>query len=489
MLKVLRKKERAKKIIFWAIIAVMVFAFVLWGAEAYRQKSGADYAGIIFGRKVSIPEFRRIYVSCLNEVRLRLGEDYHKLLPLINLNNQAWMKLALLHHAKKLKITAANPEVVRAITANPLFFREEKFNQDTYEKIVRYYFNSSPRAFEEQTRDSLIIKKLYEELTKKVTISDEELLNAYKQEFESLSINYIQLKHEDFTAQVNTEDNELKDYYQKNAIQFKIPPAVKVEYAGREYPENAQEEDKIKIFDEVKALYPKLKSTAQLKDIAQANITYQQTDFFSFYEPIEKIESFEFNKWAFQLREKQTSPIIQTPKGVYVLRVMQKRDSYIPDFQEVKEKVIEALKTDKAKEAAKKQIQEYKNKIDEYIKNNPKANLKEAAKPLGLEVKTTAQFKRGKALKDSDLNQQIQNTAFTLKPGQISDALEADFAYFLIEQEKLVGIDEEKFKEEKETYGKDLLEKKKEAIFNNTLQELMAKAGLRDYTSLLDLPQ
>lgn len=489
MLKALRKKERAKKIILWAICGVMVLAFVLWGAEAHRQRSGPDYAGIIFGRKVSIPEFRRIYVSCLNDMRLRLGEDYQKLLPIINLNHQSWMKLALLHHARKLKIRAANPEVVAAITANPFFFRDGKFNRETYEKIVRYYFRSSPRAFEEQTRDSLIIKKLYDELTKNVTITDEELLNAYKQEFEELSINYIQLKTDDLLAQVTLEDAELKDYYQKNAIQLKMPPAVKAEYLAGEYPEDAKEEEKIKRLDEIKALYPKIKNTADLKTIARENLIYRQTGFFSLYEPIEKIESLEFNKWAFQLREKQTSPVIQTPWGVYVLRVMQKRDSYIPDFQDAKEKVAEALKADKAKEAAKKQIQEYKNKIDEFIKNNPGGNLREAVKSLGLEVKTTAQFRRGRPLEESGISQNIQNIAFTLKPGQISDTLEADSAYFLIEQDKLTGIDEEKFKEEKEAYAKDLLEKKKDALFNSALQELMAKSGLIDYSSLLDLPQ
>lgn len=490
MLKILRKKERAKKIIFWVLIAVIVIAFALWGAEAHRQKSGPDYAGVIFGRAVSIPEYRKAYISCLNDARIRWGEDYQKLLPLLGLNNQAWMKLALLHHARKLKVTVSDDEVVRSISSNPIFLKDGKFNKDTYERIVRYYFQRQPREFEEENRDNLIIKKLYDKLTNNVTVSDEETLNGYKQEFESLSINYIRLKHEGFISEVKLQDDELKDYYQKNALIFKMPPAVMVEYVGKVYPKDAKEEDKIKGFEEIKALYPKIKNAPDLKSIAQGDITYGQTGFFSFYEPALDIESPEFNKWAFQLKEKQTSPVIQTAQGAYVLRVLKKRDSYIPDFTEVKDKVLEALKAEKAKEIAKSRTREYKNKIEEYMKQNPGKGLKEAGKEMGLEVKTTEQFKRAEPLSaDIAINRQIQNIAFSLKAGQISDALETDTEYFLIEQDTLTGIDEEKFKKEKETFTKDFLGKKKEAIFNQALQGLMAQSGLIDYTSSIDLPQ
>jgi parvulin-like peptidyl-prolyl isomerase len=491
MLKILRKKERVKKIIFWILIALMVLAFALWGTGAYRQKSGPDYAGIIFGRAVSIPEFRKAYISCLNDARMRWGEDYKKLLPLLDLNNQAWMKLALLHHARKLKITVSDDEVVRSISTNPIFFKDDKFSRDTYERIARYYFQRQPREFEEETRSNLIIKKLYDELTKNVTVSDEEALNGYKQEFESVSINYIRLKHEDFISEVKPQDDELRDYYQKNALIFKMPPAVMVEYVGKVYPKDAKEEDKIKGLEEIKALYPKIKNAEDLKSIAQGDIPYGQTGFFSFYEPAADIESPEFNKWAFQLREKQTSPVIQTAQGAYVLRVLKKRDSYIPDFTEVKDKVLDALKAEKSKEIAKSRTREYKNKMEEHMKQNPGKGLKESGKELGLEVKTTEQFKRAKPLRDADsgINRQIQNIAFSLKAGQISDALETDTAYFLIEQDMLTGIDEEKFKEEKETFTKDFLGKKKEAIFNQALQGLMAQSGLIDYTSSRNLPQ
>jgi peptidyl-prolyl cis-trans isomerase D len=393
MLKILRKQERAKKIIFWLLISVMVLAFVLWGAGAYKQGSiGTGYAGKISGRAVSITEFRRSYLTCLNDARLRFGENYRQLIPYLNLRAQAWTKLALLEYAKNLKIRAADQEVAREITAMPLFFRDGVFNQDTYEKAARYFLDSPPRDFEEHIRGSLIIKKLYERMTRAITTNDEETLADYKRKNETVNILYLKIGQNDFLSRIAVTDDELKSYYQANAYQFKRPPPV----------ENG---------------------------------------------------------------------------------------SFIPDFEEVKGDIRETLESRKAKSEAKKKIEELKNQIDEVLKKEPNLTLKEMAFRFGVELKTTPQFKRFEPLAESGITPQIQLAAFNLKPGEISALLESPNAYFLIEQDTFIGIDEEKFKQEKETHQKNLLEEKKQRAFDNFIQELIAKSDLKDYGSFLNLPE
>lgn len=393
MLKFLRKQERAKKIIFWLIIGVMVLAFVLWGAGTYRQGSiGTGYAGKISGRAVSVTEFRKMYIAGLNDARLRFGENYRQLIPYLNLRAQAWTKLVLLEYAGNLKIKATNQEVAREIMAIPLFFRGGAFNQDTYEKIVRYFLDSSPRDFEEHMRSSLIIRKLYERITQAITTNDEEALADYKRKNETVNILYLEVNQKDFLSQIAVTDDELKNYYQANAGQFKRPPPV----------ENG---------------------------------------------------------------------------------------SLIPDFEEIKENIRETLRSGKAKDEAKKRIQGYKNQIDEVLKKEPNLTLKEMASRFGVELKTTAQFKRFEPLAESGITPQIQLAAFNLKPGEISALLESPGAYFLIEQGTFTGIDEEKFKQEKETHQKNLLEEKKQRAFDGFIQELIVKSDLKDYSSSLNLPE
>ena len=393
MLKILRKQERAKKIIFWLIITVMVLAFVLWGADAYRQGSvRTGYAGKISGRAVSITEFRRMYLAGLNDARLRFGENYRQLSPYLNLRGQAWTKLVLLEYAGNLKIKAANQEVAGEIAAMPFFFRDGAFNQDVYERATRYFLDSSPRDFEEQIRGSLIIRKLYERITQAIATNDEETLADYKRKNETVNILYLEVEQKDFLSQVAVTDNELKNYYQANTGQFKRPPPA----------ENG---------------------------------------------------------------------------------------SFIPDFEEVKEEIREILKLRKAKDEAKKRIQGYKNQIDEVLKKEPNLTLKEMASRFAVELKTTPQFKRFEPLAESGITPQIQLAAFNLKPGEISALLESPSAYFLIEQGTFIGIDEEKFKQERETHQKNFLEEKKQRAFDNFVQELIAKSDLKDYSSSLNLPE
>ena len=208
-------------------------------------------------------------------------------------------------------------------------------------------------------------------------------------------------------------------------------------------------------------LHSKIKKTNALKSFAADNITYTESGFFAFDEPLEGIESEEFYKYAFSLKTEQISPVIQTSKGVYILRVIQKKDSYIPELAEAKPKAEEALKLIKAKEEAKNKTEDYKNKIDGYLQNDPAINLKRPRELLGVELKTTPAFKRDQTIPDTDIDKSILNSAFELKPNQISSALGGVKDFFIIEPDKFTGIDQEKFKQDKETYSKDLIEKKK----------------------------
>lgn len=484
MLKVLRQKQRAKKIILGIIVGIMTLAFVLWGAGAYKQSlKESNYAGVISGRRVTNSEFRKIRISCVNDLRFRFGEAYNQLLPFIDLNNQAWVKLILLDYARRQKISASNQEVVQEIATNPLFSKDGKFNQDNYNRIVRYYLNTQPRDFEEQTRLNLVIRKLYVRATKDITLSDEEILDAYKRDHETLSINYLRLNSEDFLSSVKASNEETEDYYRKDSGQFRRPPTVSIEYVGIDFPpETPDETERIKIFDEVRYSYANIKNAQKLKEAAKGKISYHRPEPFSLNETVDGIGSEEFYKYCFSLKEGQTSPLIQADKGVYVLRIIQKKDSYIPPLEEIKTKVEETIKLEKAKVEAKNKAEEYRNKIDGYLKDDSSMNLKKAGELLGVEVKTTPAFSRDQALTDIEISLGLRNQAFGLGPNRISGVLNEALAYYIIEQDKLTPIDQEKFKQDKEAYGKNLLEEKQKTAFNKLQQEIISKVNLKKYT-------
>ncbi|MBI4846885.1 MAG: SurA N-terminal domain-containing protein [Candidatus Omnitrophica bacterium] len=385
MLKLLREKKLAKKIIFWILIVISVGAFVIWGAGASRITSKyTETAGEIFGNKISLQEFLESKTNISNNYKLQLGDNYSKIIPYVNINNQAWQQLILSAQAKKLKISISDQEVIQSIMDNPFFHRDRKFDRGIYERITNYFFGASPRKFEEQIRRSLSIKKLYEQTTKDLKLSDEELLQEYKKENQTLSINYLKISAQDFKEKIKITEAEINNYYRDNPQEFKSLPEVK--------------------------------------------------------------------------------------------------DNQPPALKEIKEKIKEILLNKKADEEAKKTAENYKIKIDQYLIKKPKARFKNIGKKLKIKIITSEPFKRGSAIPEIAMNKEFSESAFTLKPGEISSPLSTPSGCFLIEQEKFTDIDEKKFNEEKETFRGKLLEAKKQSIFDAYVEKLTTEAKLKEYS-------
>ena len=79
--------------------------------------------------------------------------------------------------------------------------------------------------------------------------------------------------------------------------------------------------------------YPIIKNAQDFKNITLKDYVLRQTDFFPRKETTDDIYSEEFYKYAFSLKENQPSPIIDTSKGAYVLKVIQKERPIYPRWK------------------------------------------------------------------------------------------------------------------------------------------------------------
>ena len=179
MLKLLRNKKLAKKI--WIALAIMVLpAFLLWGfGSVSKDQKRSAYAGEIFGKKVSEIDYNNSLEAAKNLAVIRYGEKFSEVEKQLNLRGQAWQRLILLHEAKMRKINASDREVIELIESYPFFQYKSAFDNRIYKDMLQYIFKTQPRAFEEQTRQNIIIAKLYDQVTKDVTVTDVELKLAY----------------------------------------------------------------------------------------------------------------------------------------------------------------------------------------------------------------------------------------------------------------------------------------------------------------------
>jgi peptidyl-prolyl cis-trans isomerase D len=232
MLKKLRSRKTAKKI--WIILTILIVpAFVLWGSGSIiRNKQESGVVGRIFGRKISSSEYKDSLLAVRNQAIIQFGDKLSEVQKYLNLDAQAWERLILLAEAKRRKIKVNDKEVIDLIEKYPFFQRKGLFDQKTYASTLEYVLRTSPRIFEEQTRENLEISQLYNEVTKGVTAGDDEVKREYLRSNQPLSIYYITSLIDDFAKGITISDQEIKDYFTKKSFEFRQPLSFNMEYVS-----------------------------------------------------------------------------------------------------------------------------------------------------------------------------------------------------------------------------------------------------------------
>lgn len=527
MLKFLRKKENLKKIM-WGLAILIIPAFVLWGSgSAVRSRNQPKYAGRIFGKKISFRQYEASLLAYRNQYLLMFGKDFTRIARFLNLEEQAWERLILLYQAKKEKIEVTDEEVINFIRKMPLFQKEGVFDQEKYRTLLDYVFRTSARDFEEQIREALRIDKLKNKVMEKVTLTEEEIKNAYKNEKEKARALYIFFDPEKFKDLVHTSYEEIQDYYQTHKTEFKKPEQVNVEYIAlyfdrarsevevteeeiqsyyQKHPRQFSTKDKkgkesVRPLEEVKnqieerLIQEKVRKFLEdkiwrisddigeepnsFKEVAEKyQLELKETGFFGPEQVIPEIGlSYEFSIAAFSLKPGEISNIIETPKGYFIIKVKEKKEAYIAELEEVKEEIEKAVIRQKAWQLAKDKSEESLSKIKRLAKEE-KLNFSKAAERLSLAVRETEEFTRSSYISGIGQSKEFSEAAFALKPGQISEIISVPNGYCILSLKDIIPIDEEKFIQEKEEYAKRLLAKKKEEFYKAWLTNLKKKANL-----------
>lgn len=179
MLKLLRNKKTAKKI--WIGLAVIIIiSFVFFGFEdVFGNKNKKGYIGKISGKKITTAEFNDSLNAVRNTAIMQFGDNLEQIEKSLNLEAQAWQRIALLETAKKLKIKVSDQEVVTQVENYPFFKRNGVFDSKIYNELLKYVFHTPARTFEEQTRQNLMISKLYSKITDDIKVDDKEIKDRY----------------------------------------------------------------------------------------------------------------------------------------------------------------------------------------------------------------------------------------------------------------------------------------------------------------------
>jgi len=479
MLKFLRKKGVAKKVL-WAIAIIIIISFSFFGIQGIMTGT-AGYAGKIFGKNVSLTEFDRVYRDINIQAIMRYGDNYENIRSFLDLESQTWDRLILLHEAKKRKIKVTNEEVIAAIEKYPFFQRNNQFDTLLYNDILRYVFKTKARDFEESIRDTLKFNKIFEQETTGIAISESDLFAAYKEKNEKVQISYAFIPFESYKAEVSVTDEEARQYYTDHKLDFLSPEAINVEYIEIRFPEAVDNDSVEKTRKEAESVYKELSSNPNMREVAQLhNYQVQTTGFFNAEEPNLALGwSFDLLSKIFQLKPNEISGPFATSQGYQILQIIERQNSRVPDYEEIKDKATDIVKQSKASEIARQKSSEYLAQIKAELAKTNLDNFADAVKSIGLTVEQTPLFNRGQYLPKLGIAKDFEDVAFQLtETNKISDVVQTSNGFCILHLDLYEPADQTAFEKEKQTLSNDLLTNRRAESFNTFLNNIRLKAKL-----------
>jgi hypothetical protein len=370
MLKILRNKKTAKKV--WIILAIIIIpAFAFWGFGSSGRQEGSSVVGKISGRNITAIEFNNSLIAVRTAALMQFGDRLGEIEKYLNFEGQAWERLIILAEANRRRIRASDQEVIAQIQNAPYFQDQKGFSNKLYQETLRYALRLQPRIYEEQTRQNLILTKLYDQVTKDFKLTDEQIRQGYLQTNQELSIYYIASLFSNFSKSVQPTDQEITSYFEKNKAMFKEPASEKQPVR---IPELAEIKDKVKnalIEQTAKEMaLAKINECAQnLKkmDFNQAasscNLKVSSTDFFKSGGMIENLGAARgFWNTAKNLKDNEISNVISNDQGYYLIKLKSLKPIDENKFTEGKEAFAKRLLSTKKTEKFGEFVEQLKKK-------------------------------------------------------------------------------------------------------------------------------
>ena len=222
-----------------------------------------------------------------------------------------------------------------------------------------------------------------------------------------------------------------------------------------------------------KSLEATTKTPADLDKVAkERNLAVVETGLIASDEPIQGVGAQpELSGRVFGMKEGEVTPAMRVATGWVFATVTGRQDSYVPQLAEVKAKVADDVRQEKAAEMAKQRA----TAIATDLKNAK--DFAAAVKRAGLEVKTTELVARGTAIPDLGISEAVDAAAFALPQGGVSDAITTPTGTAVIRVVEKVGVTDAEVESGKDVLRDELVNVRRDKFFGTYMQK--AKSGLK----------
>lgn len=404
MLSLIRKKKESLIIKFVFTIIVLSFVgtiFLVWGqgSDGIGGGKGA-YAAKVDGTRISIQDYQNAY----GRIKDMYQQIYGQSIPLemekmLNLKKVALDglidNLLAMKEAKSLGIKVSKDDVSDSIASMPVFQRNGKFDFDQYQQVLRSN-HMTAKDFEEGQKAEVLLKKVRQSVRDKAVVTDADALARYKKENDRLELEYVAYAPSDVAAEVKLSEADLNGYLQQNSNAFKTAEKVAISYILLDPSSMAAKTTVTE--DEIQSFYQKnidrwqgkdgIQPLADVKEKVKADALRQKVGKLVFEQAADalykNIKSGDLNliagvlkqkihetplftadapapglageteliKKAFELKQGELGGPVEAAKGIYILKVRERKESAVPALSAIRGAVEAKAKSSRAIELA-----------------------------------------------------------------------------------------------------------------------------------------
>lgn len=461
MLKFIRRNAQAPWVKF--IFVAIVIVFIFWGMGGIVRSEKLQVVARVNDTVIDPTDFSRAYNNLL-----RLYQNIYKdslrpeLLKGLDLKQKAVDQLVranlLQQEAERIGLQTSETEVRDTIRALPNFQQDGQFSKDFYLRVLRAN-NITPGEFEDSERRELLINKLQDLILAGVHVTEADALERYRFDNEKVNLRFIKLEATAFAPEVTLTDEDVQAYFDKNQETFREPERASVEFvvyplekfkdtvevsdaeiqryyethqSEYEQPEQiharhilfkvaptATADDKAAVRKRAEEVLAKVKAgddfAALAKQYSEDSTAAQGGDLGTFGRG-KMVKPFE--EAAFALAPGETSDIVESPFGLHIIKVESKEEARTQPLEEVREKIVTALKLEKARALARKQADTDR---EHAVKGEAIATI---AKANGLNVESAGPFARGEKIGPLGRNPELNAAAFAANSGDVGSIID-----------------------------------------------------------------
>lgn len=526
MLDIMRKKKNSIiiKIVFVVIVLSFIGTmFLVWGEGRSGMGGSLGYAAKVDGSKITLEEYQNSYQRIRNVYQQIYGQS----LPAEMEKTLGLKKVALdtlvdnrliMKDAKSMGIKVTKDEVAADIAAMPTFQKDGAFSFDLYQQLLKSN-RMTAKDFEEGQKGELILKKARQAVKDKAVVTDEDALAQFRKENDRIDLEYVAYAPTDVIGEVKLTEADLNEYLQKNQAEFKTPAKAALSYILLDpslqaakmtvteeemqtyYQKNIdkyQDKDGIQPLKDVKervkadalrqkaakqsfelaadTLYKNIKSGDLGLVAGQLGLKVQDTPLFAANAPAAALagEAAVLKK-AFELKQGELGGPVETPKGIYIIKVKERKDEAVPPLAEIKGAVEVKARGVKATELAKQKAEEA---------------ARQFVAKAALKTQSTGSF--GYSAK-GDLPvignaPELMEAAFKLTPAApaVDSTFKVGNRWYAIRLKQRTEAPKAEFEKSKDELKKKLLPKKQEEALDKWIKDLRAKAKIEINQALVD---